>query len=406
MNRTSGLCYAARRTMSCCALAILFEMSFSTYAFSLMVDNGQTQQPASVASQMVPMPVTNPSFLRVSHKNIVLSLSTFDIVINAGPTLAGNAPALAAFNRAAQQWEAFIADPITVTIDADLGMLDAGILGGTDPVLLFDTFDVIRNAMADDAADNETDDSIVSSLPNSSQYVAFVPTGFGFNGDLSLTKANAKALNFDNRFGDLDAQFGVADAEIIFSSTFAFDFDNSDGVTPGTFDFETVATHEIGHVLGFLSDVDFVDFVLDLGETSTDITPTTLDLFRFESGTNPSSPAEFTNTPRWMVPGFNAIFDQIDGSFGGDAEVLMATGLNFGDGRQASHWKDGLSLGIMDPTLSFGEISPIRPNDLRALDLIGYEISIPEPASLILLLGISCFATGLRTPGLIETASR
>jgi len=49
-----------------------------------------------------------------------LNLGTFDIVINAGATPAGNAAALAAFNRAAQAWEAHIADSIPVTVNADL----------------------------------------------------------------------------------------------------------------------------------------------------------------------------------------------------------------------------------------------------------------------------------------------
>ena len=51
------------------------------------------------------------------------SLGSFSTVINPGATLSlpGNAPALAAFNRAAAQWSAFISDPIT---ESDLRALD------------------------------------------------------------------------------------------------------------------------------------------------------------------------------------------------------------------------------------------------------------------------------------------
>jgi len=56
-------------------------------------------------------------------------VGSFDIQVNAGATLAQNAAAMDAFNRAAAQWESFIADPITVVIDADLGPLGATTLG-------------------------------------------------------------------------------------------------------------------------------------------------------------------------------------------------------------------------------------------------------------------------------------
>jgi hypothetical protein len=56
----------------------------------------------------------------------------------------------------------------------------------------------------------------------------------------------------------------------------------------------------------------------------------------------------------------------------------FATGVVNGDGRQASHWKDFLGLGIMDPTAFPGELPVIKENDLRAFDVIGYTL-VPEP---------------------------
>ena len=54
--------------------------------------------------------------------------------------------------------------------------------------------------------------------------------------------------------------------------------------------------------------------------------------------------------------------------------AIFANGVNFGDGRQASHWEDGIGAGIMDPTAGFGELLSITSNDIRALDVIGYDL--------------------------------
>lgn len=307
-----------------------------------------------------------------------LNLGGFDIVINAGPTLAGNAAALAAFNRAAQAWEARISDPITITIDANLGALGAGIIGSASSVVLNASYNGIRGRMVADGAD-EADDTITASLPTSAQFTATVPGGTTLNtNNLLASKANLKALG---GFGDLDGAFGPTDATITFSTNFSFDFDNSNGVGGGLLDFETVAAHEIGHALGFSSFVDSVN------AGATDVRLLTLDLFRFanNTGADPSTAGEFTTFARNLVPGTAAITDQITGA---TSEWGMSTGLVTGffsgtDGLQASHWKaDELTanfIGLMDPTLANGQFYGPQESDFRALDLIGYEIApIPE----------------------------
>ncbi len=87
------------------------------------------------------------------------------------------------------------------------------------------------------------------------------------------------------------------------------------------------------------------------------------------------------------LPGATGMLDQIANVGSEQTEILFSTGVDFGDGRQASHWKDNLNLGIMDPTAAPGELLVLRPNDLRAMDLIGYEIqAVPEAGSLTLLV--------------------
>jgi hypothetical protein len=329
----------------------------------------------------------------VSQQN----LGAFDIQIVPGPALAGNAQALAAFNQAAAFWEAFIADPITVQVDANIAPLGPSILGQTGSELLTTSYSTIRNAMVMDSA-AELDDAIVASLPIAANYNVTLPAGFGLDGGSFASKANLEALGFTG----LDAVVGtVFDMHMTFSSNFAFDYDQSNGITAGQFDFVGVAIHEIGHGLGFISGVDDVDFILPGG--SNQIQPTPLDMFRFRDNVaqDPATVADFANLtlnfPRNMVPQHIAIFDQILGGSGGDVEVLMSRGVDFGDGQQASHFKDNLGLGIMDPTAAPGQLLAVTANDLRSFDLIGYEINvaaIPE-AGAWLFGGVATCLVGL-----------
>ena len=234
----------------------------------------------------------------------------------------------------------------------------------------------IRNQLIADSAD-ENDEGIVFSLPSRSQADFLLPKGFRTSGDLKATKAALKAAGF----GGLDSQFGASDAEITFNSVFPFDYNNSDSdsVAPGTMDFETVAAHEIGHALGFVSQVDAVDWYAASGGRAR-ISPSVLDLYRFEEDTqyDPESAADFATFPRSLVPGVETVMDQIASKGAAAAENRMSTGAYTGDGRQASHWKDGdltgQIVGILDPTLAYGQIISVAAADLRALDLMGYDI--------------------------------
>lgn len=304
----------------------------------------------------------------------ISNLSGFSIVIVAGAGLSGNAAALAAFQRGAAQWVARISDPITVYIDADLANIgSASIIGQTSSVGLTGGYDTIRNQMVADAAD-EADDAIVASLPTAAQATFVIPTGFSLNGNLTSTKAALKAMGFTG----LDAQFGQSDATMTFNSQFAFDFDNSNGITANTMDFETVAAHEIGHALGFVSEVDTVDYYASRNQRVS-FAPGALDLFRFGNGTaaDPTTAAEFLSFARDLRPAIDAVTDQITTWGTAAAQTRMSTGAYTGDGRQASHWKDSLGLGIMDPTLSYGELVLVGDADARALDLIGWDIAQP-----------------------------
>jgi hypothetical protein len=206
-----------------------------------------------------------------------------------------------------------------------------------------------------------------------------VPTGAVFlTNSIGVLRANQRAL------GLLAATDTRADGSILFNSAFTFDYNrfDSNGVAPGTIDFQTAATHEIGHVLGFESDVD--DF--DNGATSDNLT--TLDLFRFPTSHAPTTASEFQTFARELQPGMPSVLTDTS------VQYPMSTGVNEGDGQQASHWQDdfrqdsngdivvGPLIGIMDPTLSSGTFETISDADFRAMDLIGYDVqAVPEPST-------------------------
>jgi hypothetical protein len=309
--------------------------------------------------------------------------ASFIININSGAGLSGNVAAVAAFSRAADTWEALFSDNITININADLAALGSGTIGSTTAVSLSGGYTTIRNAMAAEGVTDATR-AIMASLPTAAQFVATVPPSFSLSGNTVLTKANAKALGF----AGLDGLFGASDGTITFSSLFSFDYDNSNGVTPGTMDFETVATHEIGHLLGFVSVVDHVDATL---ATPSAISMTPLDLYRFASGGAPTLAAQFSTAARNFVPGASAVFSDSVLSYS------MSTGVAHGDGHQASHWKDdnltSTYIGIMDPTLSLGVQEAVTAADIRAMSLIGYNLApqVPEPGTVALMFGGGIF---------------
>ncbi|MEM9365509.1 MAG: NF038122 family metalloprotease [Planctomycetota bacterium] len=317
--------------------------------------------------------------------------STGQLSIEVIPSLElrSNPTAMAAVERAVSQWESVLLDPITVTIEIDFGVTPTGVLGFAAPTQVAVSYSEIRSAlMADGLA--EPDDSILTRLPSVDSLEFALPGGTQFEGNVAISKANAKSIGLRNQ--ELDTQFGAADGGIVMSNAIAFDFDRTDGIEAGQFDFESVLVHEIGHILGFISSTD----QLQGATPPSTIAPTTLDLFRFRSLEgigNPRTPAAFENVQRELRRSTPAVTDFIlqDGwdlpqveypvELGVAANVVPnTTPPSFG--YQASHWQDsdlfGETIGVMAPTIPPQTIIPISNVDLRALDLIGYDVLPPS----------------------------
>lgn len=322
------------------------------------------------------IPTFNTSLTLAPGRDIPLQSTVINV--NAGSGIAGNQPALDAFNRAVSTWESYLGDDVTLSIDLDMSALGAGVLGSSQTQHWRGNLGYLMGLVAAGADTGSTVEATLGYLPTST-ISANVATNFSLSGSMTASQANLKALGLQvSDFPEV-----LPEAIITMSSEFPWDYDNSDGITPGTMDFESVALHEIGHALGFTSDVDYADVVIYLGLDDPEDAPESdfrpLDLFRFESADVPTSLDEFTDAVRMLAPGGTQYFTN------GEFIYELETGRYNGSGRQASHWKDSLGIGIMDPTFAYGEIGAISEADLLALDLIGWQIA-PEPATLGLLV--------------------
>ncbi|MBB6049358.1 NF038122 family metalloprotease [Armatimonas rosea] len=325
------------------------------------------------------------------------------LTFNFTPVPGTSQQAIDGFAAAGARWSALFTDNVTVNLTIGFSALGSGILAQAGSTQNTYTYTNVRNALINDAS-SATDAAAIAQLPNrnggtsfgvminrttdnpngANSATPFLDTTGNNTTTVRMSNANAKAL------GLLSGNNAATDASITFSTAFSWDFDPSNGITAGNFDFIGIATHEIGHSLGFISGVDTLDGN-PTGFSSNAFTfVSTLDLFRrsalsLANGGN--------DTIDWAADNRDKYFS-LDG--GTTNLGLFSNGQTFGDGQQASHWKDNLGLGVMDPTAGTGELLTITARDIQAFDAIGWTLaatSAPEPGTLALaLLGIPAIA--------------
>ncbi|MEM1228580.1 MAG: NF038122 family metalloprotease [Planctomycetota bacterium] len=405
----------------------LEERRLLAVVFSPQAEEGEGAADASASAMMGPLSVEEGTDL------------PFDIRFNFGPAIRQVPSALQTMELAAQVWESTIADPVTVFIDMDFASLGDGTLGQASIETGLVDYPTLRELLIEDAVDefvvgtdgvaslpdrsgrtdasppiDDLDDRIVQYLPENDQLRFNLQPGTTFlqqgidnpvsgnvnvpingaassSGLLSVNRATLKALGTltpdDPTYLEPDGRIELTNQLVTLDSgesSFALDFDDDGVLSSSQFDGLAVAIHEIGHVLGFISSVDF------FGAT---IAPTPMDLFRFPEGLDLFNPQvdpdpdavnpfeQFQTFTRELRPNVQAMTD-----FGNEywtdtenpaVEVPMADVFS---GQQTSHWREfGVTpdSGIMGPTLSAGISESLTSIDLRMFDLIGWDIVSP-----------------------------
>ena len=265
---------------------------------------------------------------------------TFNFTQVAGDTLTGAQSA--AFGAAAAAWSAVLRDPITVNVSIgfrDLGTAGNGgyVLGATGltfTALRYTAFSTLYSADRTSAADMQANANLPATVPA---------------GQVQLTTAELKALGGASTGSDGTIEF-TSNANVAFASTRA-------DLNGGTYDLIGIAEHEIGHLLGFDSSVD-----------NQAVTKTVLDLFRYGSAGTPS----FNQGSAAYFSLDSGVTDLATFSVGGAGQY------------QASHWLQGTGA-LMDPAVAAGHQQDITALDITVLDVLGYDLAVPEPASLLVL---------------------
>ena len=163
---------------------------------------------------------------------------------------------------------------------------------------------------------------------------------------INVKSANLRAIGMSGAVavdGTISVNFGVTDV----------------GTGNGTYSGVAVLEHEIDEVLGLGSSLPSIPF----GD------PFPEDLFRYNS----TGGRSFTASPATAY-------------FSIDTTTLIAQFHNANDGADYGDWETGAAPPqVQDAFATAGAHPTLGPSELRALDVIGFDLAVPEPATGVLL---------------------
>jgi hypothetical protein len=160
-----------------------------------------------------------------------------------------------------------------------------------------------------------------------------------------MTPAEAKALGLLGATTTLD---GTA----TFSSTAPFDYDRSDGITAGQFDFQGTVAHEFSEIMG--RELNAIGNEVQTGEANGYYL---YDLFKFTA----EGARSFVGTTPGYVSIDNGVTNLND--FNSDPDD------DFGDWAQSAGDDSFLAFS------GTGVVNAVTPTDLRVMDVLGWDLA-------------------------------
>ncbi|MEM9272911.1 MAG: NF038122 family metalloprotease, partial [Cyanobacteria bacterium P01_F01_bin.143] len=210
------------------------------------------------------------------------------------------------------------------------------------------------------------DEIAVDSLTGSKKFGTLVGDKvFEKNSKIQATRANLKALGMIKK-KDLDELDGLIVMNSLMNvDSVSWNYNFLEEPQENELDFLSVALHEMGHNLGFVSGVDIQSWneeSINFDGKKLDHS-STMDLFRYSLESSELNINDLTFG--------RAAYFSIDGTL--ENAKALSTGADY----QASHFTNGdqnTGLGIMNPTIGLGERWEISEHDLTVFDTIGWDV--------------------------------
>jgi hypothetical protein len=272
--------------------------------------------------------------LHAQGKNMQFNL-TFDASVPAEAT--------AVVNAVAHFFEVHFTDTVQVNLNVAFGDLGANGLGRSN-------FPLNSKSYSDWTGALSTDDALTTDDINSA---ATLPSTDPISGTHTywLTRAEQKAV------GLLGADDAGNDGTVTFSDLAnRFDYDRTDGITAGLYDFAGTVAHELTEIMGRSLHVGE-----DIGSTSNSYYP--LDLFHYSAANTRS----FTGTA--------AGYFSFDNGATNLADFNTTAGGDFGD------WAGTVGNDSYLAFSSPGVVNPVTGVDFRIMDILGWDLFNTAPTA-------------------------